>query len=71
MMDDDVCEGRTDADGKHPPSFTALSTVAVQAGQSHVVISVLKVGGETRGREAPPDTGWLGHMTRLVWRHLH
>lgn len=29
-----------------PPSFTTLSTIAVQAGQSQITISVLQVGKE-------------------------
>lgn len=29
-----------------PPSFTTLSTIAIQAGQSQITISVLRVGKE-------------------------
>lgn len=31
---------------QRPPSFTTLSTIAVQAGQSQITISVLQVGKE-------------------------
>lgn len=36
-----------------PPSFTTLSTIAVQAGQSQITISVLRVGKEPRGHLSP------------------
>lgn len=36
-----------------PPSFTTLSTIAIQAGQSQITVSVLRVGKEPRGHLRP------------------
>ncbi|XP_041663032.1 uncharacterized protein ccdc141 [Cheilinus undulatus] len=41
---EDVHGGREEAGGRAGPSFTTLSTIAVRAGQSLIVISVLKSG---------------------------
>ena len=36
-------ESRSEGDVDKAPSFTALSTIAVQSGQTQIVVSVLKV----------------------------
>lgn len=40
----ETCGGQTEAaTGKQEPSVTTLSTIAIQAGQSQITVSVLKV----------------------------